>query len=925
MDANGTRFHLLIGRRDWTRCRGAGEAGGGLAVDFEQPPVACAEAEPARGFAWEHATESLTLRPCLVEFKAARNDTPPDQSSAGRRGAACDRFGNIYWIAESAAELRIIPAATGRAVPFWSAGDGLGCSSERRYGEFHAASAASPRPALQLAGLAVTEDHYLVVGALDPPGLLVFDLHAGRPPEQFTWDSQTRDRFVPFDLTPRRGGGVWVLDRVGHRYWAFDRHFSPAALDQPLETVDAGRRDDFQPLEPGPIRRTAPRLFPTGVPIDAIDPIAIEALPDGTVLILDRQPGVGARLLRDGIDRRFGAARPLEPFEMDAYDMVFMPADSNAATATGRLYVASAEGNQASAFELEAGANGDLTFILTAEYFPMRLFGGKGLIAAGSSALYDIADGWAPLTQQRRARYAASATLETPAFDGREPACVWHRLMLDACLPPDTTVRVRSRAADEESALATARWQREPNPCLRGDGSEFPLSHPPRDGREGTWELLFQRARGRYLQVELTLSGNQRATPRVRALRAYYPRFSYLRQYLPAVYREDETSASFLDRFLANVEGFYTTIEDRIAAVQALFDVRSAPAETLEWLASWFGVALDPAWNEAKRRLFIQHTPEFFRQRGTMQGLQNAIRLAIDDCIDPAMFSARPRRIHSLDQVRIVEGYRTRRLPPVVAGDTTDPIGLHEIPATARWHASQGRARLNSSYREFLATHGLTVPADAEFVTREPHDPDGARLWRSFAQHTLGFVPAATAADTAAWRAFLTRRYQAAGSLASVYSVTSAGEVPLPERLPPEGAELRDWFEFESTVMAVRLGAHQFSVLMPLPRSQDNTEAFRRTRLDLVRRVVDLEKPAHTVFDVKFYWALFRVGAARLGDDTLVMRGGREPDLLPPLRLGQAYLAESHLAAGHPHNAGDRHIVGRDTLHDHPATEEAGL
>jgi hypothetical protein len=109
---------------------------------------------------------------------------------------------------------------------------------------------------------------------------------------------------------------------------------------------------------------------------------------------------------------------------------------------------------------------------------------------------------------------------------------------------------------------------------------------------------------------------------------------------------------------------------------------------------------------------------------------------------------------------------------------------------------------------------------------------------------------------------------------------------------------------------------------VPIPRSADNTEEFRRTRLDLVRRVVELEKPAHTVFDVKFYWALFRVGSARLGEDTLVYRGGREPDLLPPLRLGQGYLAESHLVPGHPQNVEERLIVGRDTLADQPASEE---
>jgi phage tail-like protein len=124
--------------------------------------------------------------------------------------------------------------------------------------------------------------------------------------------------------------------------------------------------------------------------------------------------------------------------------------------------------------------------------------------------------------------------------------------------------------------------------------------------------------------------------------------------------------------------------------VQALFDVRSAPADTLDWLASWFGVALDPAWTESKRRLFIQHAPEFFRQRGTRKGWQNAIRLAIDGCIDPAMFTDQPRRIRSLDQVRIVESYRTRRLPPVVAGDSTEEIGPREIPAAARWRATEG-------------------------------------------------------------------------------------------------------------------------------------------------------------------------------------------------------------------------------------------
>jgi hypothetical protein len=69
-------------------------------------------------------------------------------------------------------------------------------------------------------------------------------------------------------------------------------------------------------------------------------------------------------------------------------------------------------------------------------------------------------------------------------------------------------------------------------------------------------------------------------------------------------------------------------------------------------------------------------------------------------------------------------------------------------------------------------------------------------------------------------------------------------------------------------------------------------------QLRLARRVVELEKPAHTVFDVGFYWALFRVGSARLGYDSLVDAGSRAAALV----LDKAFVGESYLAypPGHP-------------------------
>jgi hypothetical protein len=355
-----------------------------------------------------------------------------------------------------------------------------------------------------------------------------------------------------------------------------------------------------------------------------------------------------------------------------------------------------------------------------------------------------------------------------------------------------------------------------------------------------------------------------------------------------------------------------------------LFDQRSTPRETLDWLAGWFGVALDPAWSEAKRRLFIGHAAEFFARRGTIPGLRAAVRLVTDTCADPSIFGpgASPRR--RPDSIRIVELHRARSRPAVVAGDPTDVSGLRIVSRAARWKPADGRAALNERYRAWLKTSGLEDPT-AVFPVRVPQDGARARSWRRFAADTLGFVPSASTADEGSWRDFLARRHQRRSALLGAYrlpfdTALSFDNMPLPAVLPADGSPLVDWYEFESIVMAMRRTAHRFLVLLPVT-SRAAEENTRREQLELVKRVVTLEKPAHTLFDVKFYWALFRIGEARLGLDSLVERGGRAPDLLPPLRLGQTYLGESHLTPAHPHDVVERQIVGRDAIRQ-SGTEE---
>jgi len=942
VDANGTRYHLLLGFDDWGECTDAPgatllrERWHAAPPDQNETKIAPRSA-PA---AWNSEQHELTLPPRLFKFEAAPDDKPP--AFENRRGGGRDRYGNWYWIDETAGKILVNSAGTKRTTIFWPVEGSAACAPDAPPVDFKPV-AATNCPPLALRSLAVTEDHYLVAGVLEPAGILVFDLHAGGAPQQLWWPRGVP--FEPLDMAARSGGGVLILDGANKRYWELDRQFNviPPAAYAPA-TPEA---EDFEPRDPeqkGDARacdlpqrltlKTSARIYIT-------KPIAIEALPDGSVLVLDYRAGRKfARVHRYRGGKRLGQSRSTKvmlklieadsraDFSLIGYDFAFVPRRA----ATGepdRLYIVSSDGNQSYAFNLKWRKRVQLKLEPVAAYLPMRLFGGKGLVRAGTQAYYDFDGRWIPLVEQRRPRYAATGTFYTRAFDGAEPDCVWHRLMFDACIPPGTRVEVRTRAANNEDDLALAEWSREPRLYLRGDGSELPYANHATGARDGgggdskagaakrraegkgTWELLFQRARGRYMQMEITLEGNERATPRLRALRAYYPRFSYVVRYLPSVYREDDQSASFLERFLANLEGLYTSLEDKIAAVQALFDVRSAPADALEWLAGWYGVALDPVWNEAKRRLFIRHAMFFFRYRGTMHGLELALRLVSDECVEDEAFTdeaAASAASSGAYGIRVVERYRTRRVPGVVFGDPTGAFAPRLVEQETRWQPSQGSEALHASYRERLGLAGGEL-----YPVRRPGGAAG-KAWEAFSRSVLGFVPSATAADAAAWENFLARRYPHLDALGAAYKTQpdAFADVSLPSSLPPGGEPLNDWYQFEGLVLAMRGTAHKFTVLLPMRQTDTFDAAAHRGMRELARRIVELEKPAHTTFDIKFYWAMFRLGEVRLGDDTLLDLGSRAPGLMRPMLLGEEHLAESYLAPAHPQNVSERrNVLGR--------------
>jgi phage tail-like protein len=903
MDVNGTRFQLLLGMGDWGNC---------VTDDERQLAGLWAAREPA-DVSYDGERDELTLAPLPFLFPEG---TGPGLDPAIRRGAARDRYGSWYWIDALSATLLVQSAGTGQTTPFWRVNDPVGTPSATGDSPFAPTVSAPPPAPLNLGGAAVTADDYLVAGTTLPAGLLVFDLRAGGSPQPMTWPSGVP--FVPFDMVARPQGGLYILDRVNRTYWELDRHFL-AVSHQPT-TPPGGPAPAFGPVDGQPPQPSAPCAPPEPLSLAVAtsltdgsatpDPIAVEAAADGTVLVLFRGPPGGPSLLRayrDGMP--LGPAVPLaDPvlgLAVTAHDIALVPAAAGAAPElAGQLFAADFHGDQAFEFTLSLSDN-NIVLAAAPRYYPMRLFGGKALVSAAGQVWYDFTDRFLALAEQPRRRYETTAVIRTPALDGGEPGCVWHRLMFDAILPSQCQIQVWSATADDPAFLAQDPvWQREPTPYTRGDGPEIPYLPP---GPYRTLELCLQQARGRYLRLRLELSGNARATPRIRALRAYYPRFSYLERYLPAVYQGDDGSAAFLDRFLANVEGTDTAVEDRIAAVQVLFDPRTTPSSALEWLGNWFDLAMDPAWNDATRRLLLGHAMDFFAWRGTVRGLRAALALVIEPVPDASVFSDAPG-LCAL-RTRIVELYQTKVTPGVALGDPTAAVPPAPGP---RWRPADGAEALNEQYRAALTAAGVAADATTRFPIAPPDeagpgDPNASTLaavWTAVARTALGFLPATLDADLPAWRTFLAGRYPRIADLVAAYQLpaqtTTFDQVGWPNGLPDREPELTDWYQFQAAVLPGRAAAHRFRVLLPVSAQTragagPSGLADRNTLSALAGRVVDLAKPAHTVFDVKFYWDAFRVGEARLGLDTLVDLGARSPDLTAPAVLGGAYLGQSVL------------------------------
>lgn len=100
----------------------------------------------------------------------------------------------------------------------------------------------------------------------------------------------------------------------------------------------------------------------------------------------------------------------------------------------------------------------------------------------------------------------------------------------------------------------------------------------------------------------------------VRALISPHP----LGEALPALFQEDGFTQRFMSAFDAALAPIFSTLDN----LPTYFDPWLTPPDFLEWLGTWFGLALDDSWSIERRRAALAGAFDFYRMRGTVKGLK---------------------------------------------------------------------------------------------------------------------------------------------------------------------------------------------------------------------------------------------------------------------------------------------------------------
>lgn len=214
-------------------------------------------------------------------------------------------------------------------------------------------------------------------------------------------------------------------------------------------------------------------------------------------------------------------------------------------------------------------------------------------------------------------------------FDLASTGAEWCRVHLEyGDVPPGTRVVLRYITTDRD--IPEDKWAcgcgiecncGNDDQCINGWQRVSTETSRPSD-------ILLKLSGHRFLWLGLELVGSQFAAPTVRSVKVSLSHESYI-HHLPTIYRENEPSAMFLERFLSIFEDTFGDIDHAITTLTRYFDPEAIPSH-LSWLGSWLAIAEDEAWSEQSKRQLIAEAPNLFKKRGTRAGLLRLLEIYLD-------------------------------------------------------------------------------------------------------------------------------------------------------------------------------------------------------------------------------------------------------------------------------------------------------
>jgi len=289
---------------------------------------------------------------------------------------------------------------------------------------------------------------------------------------------------------------------------------------------------------------------------------------------------------------------------------------------------------------------------------------------------------------------------------------------------------------------------------------------------------------------------------------------SYLR-YLPALFARDPLVGKFLRPFETVLSGY----SDLLADIDRYFSPALTDPEFLPWLATWVALVLDEEWDEADRRRLIGEAVDLYRSRGTVSGLKRYLEI----------------------YTGLVPEIREWRWPGGMQIGAASRIG-GVLPAEAP------RTPITRMTREKPLTYHNYYVIDTTAPPGHPHVPEGEPLQIYYRTDRvprvevdrnsvdIWYLPSeeGPAIQRHYETASITRRDQ----LIDECYALAIGDEPDSQTVDYTG----DTVLFDEEAYPYR-----FTVDVRIPLA----DLDKIKILDKVRAIVDLEKPAHTIYYLK--------------------------------------------------------------------------